>query len=79
MLEFISGKGSRQEFQPHIGSFIDRAYIEPLHVKNNACQQIFRATLYESIGKSPLPGKKSFDCVLHSHPFSFVALQIYLV
>ena len=35
---FISDQKSRQEFVPLIGQFIDRAHIEPLHPKNNACQ-----------------------------------------
>ena len=51
---FISDQKSRQEFVPLIGQFIDRAHIEPLHPKNNACQQLFRRILYESIGKSAL-------------------------
>lgn len=51
---FISGKCSRQEFAPLMGSFVDAVHIDPLHVKNNACQQVFRLILYESIGKSNL-------------------------
>ncbi|KXJ19546.1 hypothetical protein AC249_AIPGENE18300 [Exaiptasia diaphana] len=51
VLEFLSGKGSRQEFEPLIGPFIDRAHIEPLHVKNNACQQIFREAKHVAIGR----------------------------
>ena len=47
----ISDKKSRQEFVPLLGQFVDRAHIEPLHPKNNACQQLFRRILYESIGK----------------------------
>ena len=34
---FISDQKSRQEFLPLMGQFIDRAHIEPLHPKNNAC------------------------------------------
>lgn len=51
---FIADKKSRQEFVPLVGSFVDRAHIDPLHPKNNACQQVFRNILYESIGKSAL-------------------------
>lgn len=52
--KFIAGEQSRQEFEPLIGPFVDRAHIDPLHVKNNACQQIFRLILYQSIAKSAL-------------------------
>lgn len=68
---FISGNNSRQEFVPLIGPFIDRAHIEPLHPKNNACQQVFRMILYESIAKSSLPKTVvHFDNVPYSAPFS---------
>jgi hypothetical protein len=68
---FICNKNSRQEFVPLIGHFVDRAHIEPLHPKNNACQQLFRRILYESIGKSALPkAKVNFDRVRHTAPFS---------
>ena len=68
---FISDKKSRQEFVPLIGQFIDRAHIEPLHPKNNACQQLFRRILYESIGKSALDKSVvQFDQVPKSAPFS---------
>ena len=50
----IQEKKSRQEFEPLIGHFIDTVHIEPLHIKNNACQQVFRSILYESIAKSGL-------------------------
>ena len=30
---FISSKGSRQEFEPLVGKFIDRAHVEQLHPK----------------------------------------------
>jgi hypothetical protein len=33
---FIAGEKSRQEFEPLLGPFLERAHIEPLHVKNNA-------------------------------------------
>ena len=60
---------SRQEFQPLIGPFVDRAHIEPLHPKNNSCQQHFRRILYESIAESALsPNVKHFDDVPHSTP-----------
>lgn len=53
-----------------IGPFVDRAHIEPLHPKNNACQQVFRQILYESIGKSAISATVvHFDHVPHSVPF----------
>ena len=52
--DFISSKGSRQKFEPLIGKYIDRTHVQPLHPKNNSCQQIFNLILYESIGKSAL-------------------------
>ena len=52
--EFISSSKSRQEFQPLIGSFINRAHVDPLHSKNNACQQLFQLIIEESIGKSSI-------------------------
>lgn len=68
---FISDQKSRQEFLPLIGQFIDRAHIEPLHPKNNACQQLFRRILYESIGKSALDKSVvNFEQVPYSAPFS---------
>ena len=56
---------------PLIGQFIDRALTEPLHPKNNACQQLFRRILYESIGKSALDKSVvNFEQVPNSAPFS---------
>lgn len=34
---FIAQKHSRQEFEPVVGKLIDRAHVDPLHLKNNAC------------------------------------------
>ena len=68
--DFIASQKSRQEFEPLIGGFIDRAHVEPLHPKNNACQQLFREILYEGIGKSALPATViQFDSVPVASPF----------
>ena len=68
--DFIASQNSRQEFEPLIGGFIDRAHVEPLHPKNNACQQLFKEILYESIGKSRLPATViQFDSVPVASPF----------
>ena len=55
MTEFIARKKSRQEIVPLVGKFIDKAHVEPLHLKNNAWQYFFRSLLKEAIGKSNLP------------------------
>lgn len=34
---FIAQKHSRQEFESVVGKLIDRAHVDPLHLKNNAC------------------------------------------
>ena len=34
---FIAQKKSREEFEPPLGNIIDKAHVEPLHLKNNAC------------------------------------------
>ena len=34
---FIAKQKSRQEFAPLVDKLIDRAHVEPLHLKNNAC------------------------------------------
>ena len=51
---FIASSKSRQEFEPLIGKFIDRAHVDPLHLKNNACQHIHKIMLHEAIQKSAL-------------------------
>lgn len=43
--DFTASQKSRQEFEPLIGDFIDRVHVEPLHPKNNACQQLFKEIL----------------------------------
>lgn len=37
--KFISGKHSRQEFEPLLGPVVDKAKCEPLHLGNNCWQQ----------------------------------------
>ena len=34
--DFIAKHNSRQEFVPLLGSYIDKAHVETLHLKNNA-------------------------------------------
>ncbi len=67
---FIATDKSLQEFKPLLGPFLDRANIEPLHVTNNACQQMFRLILYDSISKSNFgPNVAHFHDVSNSTAF----------
>lgn len=52
---FIAGKSSRQEFEPLLGKIVDRAHVEPLHLKNNACALAHRYLLGEVMMLSHLP------------------------
>ena len=53
--KFIACQKSRQEFLPLLGKYVDKAHVEPLHLKNNAWQYYFRNILKEAICKSNLP------------------------
>ena len=76
--DYIAKQSSRQEFLPLLGSYIDKAHVEPLHLKNNAWQYFFKAVLTEAIRKSKLPADcKKFSEVPADSPFAQVitALQ----
>lgn len=76
--DFIANQSSRQEFLPLLGSYIDKARVEPLHLKNNAWQYFFKAVLTEAIRNSKLPADcKKFSEVPSDSPFTRVitALQ----
>jgi len=47
-------KQSRQEFCPRVGKAINKAHVETLHLKNNACAYMFKLVLLFSIEKSNL-------------------------
>ena len=51
---FIAEKQSYQEFVPLVGSLIDRARVEPMHFKNNACALTHRYLLNHAIRISHL-------------------------
>jgi len=51
-MDYIAKQNSRQEFLPVLGSYIDKAHVEPLHLKNNPWQYFFKAVLTEAIRKS---------------------------
>ena len=55
VLESIKSLKSRQEFPPLLGPLIDKAYAEPLHNANNACQFLHKKILEFAIAKSNLP------------------------
>jgi hypothetical protein len=65
--ELISSQKSRQEFEPILGPFVDKALAEPLHLANNNWQFLFT---------------ELFTFVLHSKtkiPSSAVMSQIYQI
>lgn len=68
--KFIAENKSRQEFEPRIGRLINNAHVDPLHVKNNACQLLHQELLYESIAKSSLESLSMFENVPINCPFS---------
>ena len=76
--DLIARERSRQKFLPLLGTFIDKAHVEPLHLKNNAWQYFFKAFLREALSKSKLPpGCKNFSEVPADSSFARVitALQ----
>ena len=76
--DFIAKQNNRQEFLPLLGSYIDKAHVEPLHLKKNAWQYFFKAVLTEAIRKSKLPADcKKFSELPPDSPFARVitALQ----
>ena len=76
--DYTAKQNSRREFLPLFGSYIAKAHVEPLHLKNNAWQYFFKAVLTEAIRKSNLPADcKKFSEVPADSPFARVitALQ----
>ena len=53
--KFIASEKSRQELEPVIGELIERAHVDPLHLKNNVCALAHRHLLYIAISLSELP------------------------
>ena len=53
--EFIARQKSRQECLPLVGKLIDKAHVEPLHLKNNAWGYFFKVLLKEAVAKSNIP------------------------
>ena len=68
---YIAEKQSRQEYCPRIGKLIDKAHVEPLHLKNNTCALMFRHILEFAIAKSNLASNvNDFSSVNPQSPFS---------
>lgn len=75
--DFIAKQKSRQEFVPLVGKIVEKAHVEPLHLKNNAWQYFFRGVLKESIRKSKLPKTcKKFSDVPVDSAFSRVITSL---
>lgn len=53
--ECIAKLKSRQEFKPLLEDVIDKAHVEPLHLKNNACAFVHRYLLEEVLKISNIP------------------------
>ena len=66
---FIAKQSSRQEFIPLVGELIDRAHVEPLHLKNNACALAHRYLLKLAVSTSNLNSISSFKQVPPNTPF----------
>ena len=56
---YIASQKSRQEFVLLLGNIIDRAHVEPLHLKNNACALAHRHLLHLAIMILHLPNSIS--------------------
>ena len=68
---FIAEKQSRQEFSPRVGKAINKAHVEPLHLKSNACAYMFKLVSLFSIEKSKLSNPVTEFCkVGNQSPFA---------
>ena len=66
---FIATKKSRQEFEPLLGTIVDHAHVDPLHLKNNACAHAHRCLLNEVISHSDITAT-IFSKIPGSSPFA---------
>lgn len=67
--KFISSKKSRQEFEPLLGSIVDRIHVDPLHLKNNLCALLHRHLLELVVYMSNLSNASSFQQLPSNSPF----------
>ena len=65
----ISSLKSRQEFEPLLGTLIEKAHVEPLHLKNNACALVHKYFLEEIMKISNLSNNLSFLQLPQNNPF----------
>ena len=72
--DFIAKQKSRQEFVPLVGKNVEKAHVEPLHLKNNVWQYFFRGVLKESVRKTKLPK----TCKNFSENFSRIFSRIFV-
>ena len=66
---FIAKQRSRQEFVPLVTELIDKAHVEPLHLKNNACALAHRYLLNQAIEMSKPNLPSSFSQIPPGTPF----------
>ena len=72
---FIAKQKTRKEFVPLVAELVDRAYVELLHLKNNACALAHRCLLNQAIEMSKPNLPTSFSQVPPETPFSkFIAV-----
>ena len=70
---FIAKQKSRKEFIPLVGEMIDKAHVDPLHLKNNACALAHRYLLKLAVSSSNLSSISSFKQVPPNTPlFKYV-------
>ena len=68
MTTFIAQQKSRQEFVPLVAKLIDRAHIEPLHLKNDTFSLAHRHLLKRVLEMSRVTAFSSFSqipAILH--------------
>ena len=58
--KYIAACKSRQEFMPLLGHVIDRAHVDPLHVKNNACALAHKFILNQVLSLANLSNNVCF-------------------
>ena len=66
---FIATQKSRQEFVPLVAELIDRAHVEPLHLKNNLCALAHRHLLNLAVSKLTSSSISCFSQVPKDTPF----------
>ena len=70
--QFIASQKSRQEFEPILGPFVDKAVVEPLHLANNNWQFLFTYVIYSKT-VIPSSAKKITDLPKSSYLRKFLS------